>query len=382
MEHAFCTSLRWIRILAVAAVAAACVDTSGADVGAAKRPAGCISTAETGLAETMAKAMGMGVNIGNTLENTAAWETGWGQPLITQTYLGGMASHGIKTVRVPVAWNTYARDGQITSEQMARVHEVVQWIVDTGMYAIVNIHWDGGWIDSESTPNENRLTDEVRVKFASYWTQIATAFADIGDHLVFEAMNEEGVFYVEGTSRPDYAPLNELNQTFVTTVRNGGGYNATRALLVSGFATDIASTCVDAFAIPCDPAGDGKLFLSLHYYTPPTFCILDQPASYGKPATTWGTDAEKAELRANFDQLAAFSAARNIPVILGEFAVTRGTDPYVRESASRILWIQSVASTALANNMVPVFWDTGGDVSRIDGSLSSDVQSVVSQLGP
>jgi endoglucanase len=388
MEYSFGPSLRFVEILAVAALAAACVDTSGADISGAAgasgaKPTVCASTQETGLADAMAMAMGMGVNIGNTLDNTTAWETGWGQPAINQTYLDGMAGHGIKTVRVPVAWDTYAVSGVIAAEKMARVHEVVQWIIDAGMYAIVNIHWDRGWINNQSNSNQYRLTDDVRAKFASYWTQIATAFADVGDHLVFEAMNEEGVFYVDGKSSkvPDYAPLNELNQTFVTTVRNGGGHNATRALLISGFATDIGETCVDAFAIPCDPAGHGSLFLSLHYYTPYQFCILEKPASYGNPATTWGTDAEQQELRANFGKAAAFSTARRIPVIIGEFAVTRGSGAYVRESASRILWIESVASTALTRTMVPVLWDTGSDVNRGDGSLSSDFQTVMTDLG-
>jgi len=332
----------------------------------------------------MAQAMGIGVNIGNTLENTVAWETGWGQPLISQTYINGMADHGIKTVRVPVAWDTYAVNGVIPADKMARVHEVVQWIIDADMYAIVDIHWDMGWINNQGKPTKYQLTDDVRAKFASYWTQISAAFADVGDHLVLEAMNEEGEFYVGGTasSIPDYAPLNELNQTFVNTVRDGGGANETRALLISGFATDIGKTCVDAFAIPSDPAGAGKLFLSIHYYTPSTFCILAAPASYGNPATTWGTPTEQATLQSLFSRLTVFSLARNIPVIIGEFSVTRGSGQYVRESASRILWMTSVASAAFAGTMVPVVWDTGSDVNRSDGSLSSDFQTVMTQLGP
>jgi endoglucanase len=392
MEHAFRTRVRLIPMVAITALAAACVDGSGAENAGKKRPPGCVSEADAGVAQTMAKSMGMGVNIGNTLDNTSGtWETGWGQPLITQAYIDGMASHGIKTVRVPVAWDTYAEDEVqpdgtvrrvIPPDKMARVQQVVQWIIGAGMYAIVNIHWDRGWIDSQSKADQYRLTDDVRAKFASYWTQIAAGFTDVDDHLVFEAMNEEGVFYVGGDqSKPDYPPLNELNQTFVNTVRAGGGFNTTRALLVAGFATDIGKTCVNAFAIPCDPAGDGKLFLSLHYYDPATFCILEQPASYGMPATVWGSATEQAQLQTKFNGLAAFAAGRNIPVIIGEFSVTRGYGNYVRESASRIRWIQSVASAAFANNMVPVLWDTGSDVNRTDGSLSSDFQTVMTQLG-
>jgi endoglucanase len=358
----------------------------GGDKGAAGasggggRGGGGGGVSETVNAKAMVSAMGFGANIGNTLENTTAWETGWGQPLITETFIKGMASHGIKTVRVPVAWNTYATNGVIDATKMNRVKQVVGWIQAAGMYAIVNIHWDGGWIDNEGTANQYKLTADVKSKFASYWTQIATAFAAVGNELIFEGLNEEGKFFVGGnTSQPDYPALNELNQLFVTTVRAQGGYNAGRALLIAGFQTDIDLTCVGGFTVPTDPAGAGKLFLSIHYYTPYTFCGLDTVESWGSPATTWGTDADKATLQGLFTKLATFSAQRSIPVVIGEFSVTRGQN-YVRQPASRILWMQTVAKAALANGMVPVLWDTGSEISRTDGSLSTELQTVLASL--
>src|SRR5678809_590438 len=44
-----------------------------------------------------------GINIGNTLENTAEWETGWGNPPITREYVQSLARLGFKTVR-PVSY--------------------------------------------------------------------------------------------------------------------------------------------------------------------------------------------------------------------------------------------------------------------------------------
>jgi endoglucanase len=349
--------------------------------GASGSTGGSSGSGDTVNAATMAIDMGFGANIGNTLENTTAWETGWGQPLITQTFINGMASHGIKSVRVPVAWNTYAANGVIDSVKMNRVKEVVGWIEAAGMYSIVNIHWDGGWIDNESNTNKYKLTDDVKTKFASYWTQIATAFSTVGHKLIFEGLNEEGKFYANGdtSQAPDYSALNQLNQLFVTTVRAQGGYNATRALLIAGFTTDIALTCVDAFTVPTDPAGTGKLFLSIHYYTPYNFCGLDSVESWGSPATTWGTAAEKSTLQDLFAKLATFSSQKKIPVIIGEFSVTRG-EKYPRDSASRILWMETVAKAALSDSMVPVLWDTGSEINRTDGSLSTELQSVMTYI--
>ena len=201
--------------------------------------------------------------------------------------------------------------------------------------------------------NRFKLTSDVRAKFASYWEQIATGFSGVGHQLIFEGLNEEGRFYVNGdpTQAPDYAALNQLNQLFVTTVRAQGGYNKTRALLIAGFNTDIDLTCVDGFTVPSDPAGVGKVFLSIHYYTPFTFCGLETVETW-YPATAWGTDMEKATLQSQFCKLAKFSSQKNIPVILGEFAVTRG-EKYMRQPAARISWMESVTKAAFSTQHGP-----------------------------
>jgi endoglucanase len=72
-------------------------------------------------------------------------------PAVSREYIDGMAANGIKTVRVPVAWDTFSQGGVIPEANLARVHEVAQWIVDANMYCIIDIHWDGGWIRNEGT---------------------------------------------------------------------------------------------------------------------------------------------------------------------------------------------------------------------------------------
>src|SRR5215212_5424455 len=88
-----------------------------------------------------AQQMGIGVNIGNTLDNTTKWETGWGNPPITKAYVERLAALGFKVVRLPVAWDTYAKDGRIPEDKLARVGEVVDWVTGAGMFCVVNIHW-------------------------------------------------------------------------------------------------------------------------------------------------------------------------------------------------------------------------------------------------
>ncbi|MFN4242097.1 MAG: glycoside hydrolase family 5 protein [Tepidisphaerales bacterium] len=307
-------------------------------------------------------AMTPGINIGNTLENTTHWETGWGNPPITREYVQTLARLGFKTVRLPVAWDTYADGGRITPQQFARVAEVVNWITDAGMFCVLNIHWDGGWIDSswaEKFPTDrHRFSPEAEIKFRSYWSQIATFFAGKSERLVFEALNEETNFEGEGSPETAYATLLRVNQLFIDTVRATGGHNAQRLLIVPGYKTDIQATLHPLYRLPADTVPD-RLMLSIHYYTPWTFVGLERDAPWGRMRPTWGTEDDVAELTRLFDALAEYARRQDIPVFLGEFAVASR-----KERESTLRWTKAVLEAAVSRGMVPVLWDTGSAVSR------------------
>ncbi|GAA4740655.1 hypothetical protein GCM10023264_02030 [Sphingomonas daechungensis] len=180
-----------------------------------------------------AQRMGVGVNIGNTLENTASWETGWGNPPITKAFIDHVASLGFKTVRLPIAWDTYADNGRIDREKLERVGEVADWITSAGMFCVINIHWDGGWIDSGDKKKFGKafhtFSPEADRKFRSYWSQIARHFANRDQRLIFEAFNEESHFDGSGSESDAHAALGRVNQAFIDTVR------AMAAIMPGGF---------------------------------------------------------------------------------------------------------------------------------------------------
>ncbi|MBN1611426.1 MAG: hypothetical protein JW940_32635 [Polyangiaceae bacterium] len=64
----------------------------------------------------------------------------------------------------------------------------------------------------------------------------------------------------------------------MNTVRGRGGNSEPRNLLIAGSTTSIDRTCVAAFAISTDPAGAGRLFLSVHHYEPFPFTLMGEPA--------------------------------------------------------------------------------------------------------
>ena len=111
--------------------------------------------------------MGIGINLGNTMEACGDWiadvdaqwgdgiltvqdyETAWGSPIVTKEMIQGMADEGFGVVRVPVAWSNLIGENYKINEALdARVHEIVDWVIDADMYCIINIHWDNGWVNT------------------------------------------------------------------------------------------------------------------------------------------------------------------------------------------------------------------------------------------
>jgi endoglucanase len=250
------------------------------------------------------------------------------------------------------------------------------------MFCVLNIHWDGGWIDSDSKEKFPKtyatFSPEAEKKFRSYWEQIANFFAGKSEKVIFEALNEETNFSNEGSTERAYATLTRVNQLFVDTVRKTGGYNAKRLLIVAGYATDIAKTCSSAYKLPKDTVL-GKIFISVHYYTPYQFCGLSEDAPWGKMMATWGGPDDVKQLDQLFDTLKGFCTDNDIPAFLGEFGVTTKN----KEPASRVRWMSAVVHAALSRRMVPVLWDTGTEVSRrMPYTPSDDLRQTLRNLTP
>lgn len=309
--------------------------------------------------------MGVGINLGNTFESCGGWidssnvlnyETGWGSPMITYEMIKGYADSGFGVLRIPVAWsNMMGDDYTINATYLARVTEVVDWALDCDMYVILNIHWDGGWFEQFGMDDKR---EESFYKYERIWTQLTEHFKDYSDKLMFESLNEEGCwdkvwnrYSGEGDKEKSYGILNEINQRFVDLVRSSGGNNAKRHLLIAGYATDIGLTCDEAFKMPNDP--ENRCAVSVHYYTPSTFAILEEDASWGKARTEWGTEADYAELEKNMSMMKTTFIDKGIPVIVGEYgAATKNKTPEMVRK-----YLTSVCSEAYKDGLCPVLWD-------------------------
>ncbi len=330
------------------------------------------------------RAMGNGINLGNTLEaynhqgylngsSPTLAETSWGQPTTTQEMIQGMKAAGFDTIRIPIAWtngmNFESGDYTIDSRLIERVDEVVTWALDADMYVIINDHWDGGWWGMFGSADQ-AVRDQAWAMYKSMWTQIGEHFADRSYKLIFEAGNEElgdrlndkNITGSKGvlTEAECYETTNEINSEFVKTIRSLGGNNPERFLLIAGYNTDITKTCDDRFKMPEDTA-DSKLLLSVHYYTPWDYCGTDG-------VNQWGSPSDYDEMNGLFSKLSKFSE-QGYGVVIGEYAVMMKNGG-IKDDTD--IFYSNLMDNCDLYDFCPVLWDCSSFYKRITNTLSDE----------
>lgn len=335
-----------------------------------------IAPDNTGMESTavqIANNIKLGFNLGNTMEAIGG-ETAWGNPLITEAQIKLVKDSGFDAIRLPVAWDQYANQdtAEISLDWLNRVKQVVQYAINNDLYIVLNIHWDGGWLENNVTPAK-QVANNAKQK--AFWEQIATHLRDFDERLLFAGTNEPNV-----DSAAQMAVLDSYLQTFVDAVRATGGKNANRVLIVQGPKTDIEETDKLWNGMPSDTLTN-KLMAEVHFYTPYNFTLMDKDESWGKQFYYWGngfhstTDTERNATwgeEALVDELFASMKTKfvdqGIPVLLGEFgAMRRDTltgDSLALHLASRAHYLRYVTERANATGLLPFVWDTGSLFNR------------------
>lgn len=318
----------------------------------------------------MANRITLGWNIGNTMEAIGG-ETAWGNPLIDAGLIQLVKQSGFDAIRLPVSWNQYANQttAEIDSSWLNRVKEVVQICLDNDMPVLVNIHWDGGWLENNVTPE---MQTQVIAKQRAFWHQIATHLRDFDGRLMFASANEPDVETAE-----EMTVLQRFHQTFVDSVRQTGGRNAYRILVVQGPKTDIDLTHNLMNRMPTDVL-PGRMMAEVHFYTPYQFALMTEDAGWGNQFYFWGADfhsaldpshnptwGEESTVDELFLRMKVQFVNQGIPVILGEYSAMRRDDTVMGSDlelhrASRDHWHTYVTQKALENGLLPFYWDAGG----------------------
>lgn len=346
--------------------------------------AGLSAAADLPTAKSIAAEMGVVWNIGNTME-VPNDPTAWGNPLPTQKLIDSVKAAGFKSIRIPCAWDSHANatTNVIDAAWMAQVKAVVDYAIKDSLFVVLNIHWDGGWLENrvDSSATDAAMLQRINKKQGAYWKQIATAFKSYDRHLLFASTNEPNVADSTGPdgskilNTAGMQALNTFHQTFIDTVRATGGNNASRTLVVQGPSTNIEGTYKLMTTMPTDKIAD-RLMAEVHFY-PYSFCLMEKDANWGNAAWYWGqnnhsttdlahnpTWGEEAYVDSMFNLMKVQFVDKNIPVLLGELGAIKRTnltgDTLALHVLSRRTWYSYVVSAALSRGLIPAVWDAGG----------------------
>ena len=274
-------------------------------------------------ATALVEPMGMGYNIGNTME-VPENPTAWGNPLPTAGYIKAIKAAGFNTVRIPCAWYSHSdalakdiaanggtadndaythvgKDATFTNPTidaawLKQVKDVVDMVIAEGMYVVLNSHWDEGWLEDRvfdgvaasprsGATNISNNAATTKARQAAYWTQIATYFKDYDEHLLFAGANEPGVNDPWNGTQWEFDAtrmqvLKSYYDAFITAVRSAGGNNDTRTLIVQAPRTEMDMAPMLSTNFPTDPAGEGYMMAEVHYY-PYQYSLMPADEDWG-----------------------------------------------------------------------------------------------------
>ncbi|MBK3575503.1 cellulase family glycosylhydrolase [Streptomyces sp. MBT65] len=307
-------------------------------------------------ARSTVAAMQPGWNLGNTYDAIPD-ETSWGNPPVTRALLKKVRSQGFKSIRLPVTWGIHqgsAPDYTIDPAWMAKVRQVADMALDEGLYVLLNMHHDSWmWVNNLSTDH-----DAVLARYDATWAQIAAEFRDEPPRLAFESINEPTF---SGTSGDDenYRLLAELNRAFHTIVRDSGGENTHRLLVLPTLYTNADQGRLDALAAELSSLHDPMIATTIHFYGWWPFSV--NIAGY----TRFDATAEQ-DLTDTFDRAYNTLVARGIPVIIGEYALLAydHNRPGIIERGEQLKYFDFLGDYARRRKLTTMLWDAGQFLNR------------------
>ncbi|QAA34456.1 glycoside hydrolase family 5 protein [Clostridium manihotivorum] len=292
------------------------------------------------------KEMKLGWNLGNTLDASPT-ETSWGNPVTTKAMIDKIKAAGFNTVRIPITWKDHiggVPDYKIDKNWLDRVEQVADYALDNNMYAIINLHHEDTWL-VPTYAKEKEVTSEI----TKLWKQIADRFKKYGDHLIFETMNEPRLVGSDsewtGGTAEGRDVVNRYNTAAVNTIRNTGGNNKYRFIMIPTYAAAALPVTYDSLVIPNN---DKRVIVSLHMYSPYSFAMDINGTSY------WGSDSDKAQLDTQFDAIYNKFVKNGIAVVIGEFGSINKNN-----QQSRAALAEYYVRDARNRGITTIWWDNG-----------------------
>ena len=276
---------------------------------------------------------------------------------------------GFKAIRIPTTWHNHLIDDKYTidPEWMKRVKTVVDWCIERGLYVILNTHHDNA--DQREDPLKygqgyyplKKDIVESEKFIYNVWKQIANAFNNGYDHhLIFEGLNEprmigmkyEWSYQVNDKTCQEAADvLNEFHRLIHKAIRETGGNNAKRFIMVTALSAGYDATINSPLEFPSDikyNPDNNKLILSVHMYAP--YELVMKPDMDNAEFT----EEYRLQLYDNFKQVYRKYVNRGIHVIVGEMGFVNKNN-----TEARIAWGKYYIESGRKLQFSAFIWDNG-----------------------
>ena len=306
----------------------------------------------------------MGWNLGNSLESSGG-ETGWGNPKTTQEMIKFVKSQGFNAIRIPVRWTEQLSDETnmvVKEEWLNRVKEIVDWCLAEDMYVIINVHHEA-WLDRN--PFNSKKTENNR-KLAALWKCIATFFRDYDQRLAFAGTNETiaTVNGQENWNKPEaewQAVQNSYNQTFVDAVRDTGGKNYYRHLVVQTYACNGYYGLDGGFTVPKDVVDD-RMSVEFHCYDPYEYAGSGSYYYWGSKYADMGKkvpSSTETTIISYFTNIVNKWWNKGLGVVLGEYGATchYTNDDKQTQMENQQYYYKCMVSSARLRGFAAFAWD-------------------------
>lgn len=249
-------------------------------------------------------------------------------------------------------------NNRLDPQWLAKLDDVVHHAEAAGLGILIDEH------DFDPCSQD---VDFCRTKLSAFWNQIAPRFASAPSNVAFELLNEPH-------DKLNGEVWNELFAQELAIVRQT---NPTRIVVVGPSHWNSLKD-LPLLRLPPDP----NLLVTFHYYEPFHFTHQGAPWVEGTRnlhGVSWGSDPDRAALRADFAMVASWSAASHRPILLGEFGAY---DKSGTPTDLRVAYTNAVRCEAERDGFGWAYWQFDSDFILWDMKTNGWVEPIKDALIP
>jgi endoglucanase len=317
--------------------------------------------------------MGDGWNLGNTFDgvNTNAdeedeGETAWGNPTVTKEFIQAVADKGYDSIRMPMTLERrYSQDEEgnyvIDEAWLARYKEVVEYATDLGLHVMINIHHDSwAWLANW----DGKEDSEEYVKYTQLWTQLAEYFKDESYLVSFETINEP-YFDENITTMSQQRRLDAINTAAYNIIRNSGGKNAKRIIIMPTLSTNYEKSEA-LYNLICS-LDDPYVVATVHYYSEWVYSANLGRTGFDEDLWGSGDYTPRDSVDTVFSSVYDTFVKNGIGVVVGEYGLL-GYDAgeQTNQLGEELKYYDYVNYVAKQKGLCLMFWDNGSGIDRTD----------------